>query len=511
MTWYLEAAATEELEGPNWTPPTIGNFLSAEKSRLKRLREADAFKQVAREAKEFHERNALKHGVHTNRGMAHLKAAMGYTREAAGRLQEMFAQGGDPAHMDELPPKAIIKANKAAMKFHQGQAQKAGLDSDVGHAHIAAMEHHGDILQKAKQLHQQTQQQQSQGQQPMQASAEGGPGSGRHKGVGRWSSSMHDKPDRQGYYKGVVTTHEHPTKGRVEVEYRGLEGSHGRVIVKDESGKKKFDGTPEDAKSFLRKNYGIRQKEASPGFSGKASPVPVPKKSEQPSEDIRQNKPPIGLNPQDANKPGAVRQLQQNETMGAHAGIIKAGGPGSGRHKGGGKSLLKHFRSFKSSGQNVRGEDREESREARIRSFEADAMDDIDYGKRTLPPKVSKQMGDDLIHRSPRTKRESQHVSPKDQEPTPQEGYVDKRYSGLKQGVEARDSWPEKQRRMHKKFARNTRESNRQRFPREAMVDLRDFYKKPERLQGWRGGVAFSPTVSQPAAESTGNFSVKEF
>jgi hypothetical protein len=92
------------------------------------------------------------------------------------------------------------------------------------------------------------------------------------------------------------------------------------------------------------------------------------------------------------------------------------------------------------------------------------------------------------------TTREAGHISPKDEE-----GYVDSRYSGLKNESESRKR-------------PRVRESNRHRFPREAEVDLQEFYTKPGRQQGWRGGVAFSPVMlERPAAESTGNFTLKEF
>jgi hypothetical protein len=73
------------------------------------------------------------------------------------------------------------------------------------------------------------------------------------------------------------------------------------------------------------------QGEAAFGHSGKQSPVPVPAKSQQPSEDIRQDKPAVPL-----------KKLQQ--TPGAHAGIMKAsaeGGPGSGPRSRSGKLTRK--------------------------------------------------------------------------------------------------------------------------------------------------------------------------
>ncbi len=162
MTWYPACAATPEDDGPNFDPPVMGSGLSVQ---VRRLREAEAFTTVSREAREFHERRARRYGVNTPRGLAHFKAAKAYTREG-GRLQEMFENGGE---IGELPPKAIMAVNKAAIAFHKGQAEKAGLDSDQGHAHIAAMEHHMDIHNKAKKQHQASKQQR----QPMQAAAPG--------------------------------------------------------------------------------------------------------------------------------------------------------------------------------------------------------------------------------------------------------------------------------------------------------------------------------------------------
>jgi hypothetical protein len=425
VTWYLEGAATEEGPGANWTPPTIGNFMAREGTCIRRLREADASRQVAREAKHFHEKQALKYGVHTGRGLAHFKASLGYTKEGAGRLQEMFEHGGDPSHLNELPPQAIMKANKAAMHFHQKQAEKAGLDSDLGHAHIAAMEQHADIHSKAKALHQQ-------------------------------AAVQQPKPSK---------------------------------IVKP---------APMQAS----------KKEALPGYSGKQSPVPVPKKSEQPSEDIRQNKPPIPLNPQDANKPGAVRQLQQNETMGAHAGIIKAA----------------------------------RKRERAIRNFAREGgRGPYDDQECTPPRKVRKQMGDDLLFRARRTgEAGNNYVAPRYDKSHP-EGFTDKRYSGLKNGVEGAEGGPgsgrhegsgagkflSKELRKRGMKSRDVpdvtsykKESKRRVNPRvmesnrdedePKLIDLREFYSKPSNAPGWRDGVTFSPGVPKVQQQESG-LVIKEF
>jgi len=76
----------------------------------------------------------------------------------------------------------------------------------------------------------------------------------------RYTPVTYDKPDREGYYKGTVKEYvpgANSKKPHIEVEYRGLEGSHGRVIVKV-NGIKKFDGTPEAAQTFLRREHGIK-------------------------------------------------------------------------------------------------------------------------------------------------------------------------------------------------------------------------------------------------------------
>lgn len=145
---YPACASTPEDDGPNFTPTTMFNAINPHN---KRLREAAAFSRVSRETADFHERKARSYGVDHPIGLAHFKAAKAYrSQESAGKLQEMFENGGE---VGELPPKAIMKANRAAMGFHKKQAEKAGLDSDEGHAHIAALEHHMDIFNKAKQQH----------------------------------------------------------------------------------------------------------------------------------------------------------------------------------------------------------------------------------------------------------------------------------------------------------------------------------------------------------------------
>lgn len=205
MTWFPQCATTAEEDGPNFEPPILGPAFSRGQ---KRLREAQAFSKVQREASEFHERKARKYGVDHPVGMAHFKAARAYrTTEAAGRLQEMFDQ-----NQSQIPPKAIHKAHKAAVGFHKKAAQKAGLDSPEGQAHVAALQHHLGIVNNAKQ----------------------------------------------------------------------------------------------------------QMKASVAGHSGKQSPVPVPKKSEQPNEDIRQNLPPQPLEQLQKQKREAINRF--GETRGPDAG-----------------------------------------------------------------------------------------------------------------------------------------------------------------------------------------------
>jgi hypothetical protein len=215
----LECASSPE-DGANWNPPSIGEFI---KSSNRRLREAAAFGKVANETRVFLERKAIKHGLDTNRGLAYFREANAY-REAGPRLQEMFDQQSDQTQQQGTPPKSMAKVHKAAMKFHKRAAEKAGIDTNTGQAHFAAMNHHINAYKQAKAAH---------------------------------------KASKQ-------------------------------------------------------------QDEAAFGHSSKQSPMPVPAKSQQPSEDIRQDKPAVPL-----------KKLQQ--THGAHAGMMRAsaeGGPGSGPRRG---------------------------------------------------------------------------------------------------------------------------------------------------------------------------------
>lgn len=140
----LACSGFEEGDGANFTPPTMGEFMK----RDKQLREARAGAAVIREARLFHEHNAMKHGIHTKRGNAHMKAARMFSREAGMSLQEKLESLD--TEMGKLDPKAIARASKDSIKFHQKAAQKAGLDTDLGHAHAAAMEHHMDRLNALK-------------------------------------------------------------------------------------------------------------------------------------------------------------------------------------------------------------------------------------------------------------------------------------------------------------------------------------------------------------------------
>lgn len=144
--------------------------------------------------------------------------------------------------------------------------------------------------------------------------------------------------------------------------------------------------------------------------------------------------------------------------------------------------------------------------------------DAIDEYHDNEPPGESKPIFGDRFMKDKGKESSSVHVSPKDQEPTPKEGYVDKRYTDMKSGVEARNGWPDKQRRMHRKLAKKSAprvmESNRQRFPREAAIDLKEFYGKstPERNSGngWKNGVSFTPTAPKAQNEEV-NLIIKEF
>lgn len=408
----LGCAGSDE-PGANYTPPTLSQFMKNQVDNNRRLREASAGRQVIQEARAFHLKQATKYGTHTGRGLAHFRASKMYTREG-GRLQEMFDQGGQDG---ELPPKAIMKANKAAMMFHKKQADKAGLDSDLGHAHVAAMEHHQDIFNKAKQMHKQAKSQQ----QPGMESAEGGPGSGPHKGGGS-HSEISNLQKRINHHVNLANN---SNDGRTQAK-------HDTIAEKLSLKLKRLGGK-------VPKGVDLSgHEEALPGHGSKQSPVPVPKKSEQPNNDIRDpNKPPVQLSPEDANK--QPRRLQQNESA--------EGGPGSGRHKGGGTIRItnpnkmaehhyakaKEYEQKRDSAFSQSAQDRyndkanehyakayraehygksDESRrrpslEARMRNFgrESNAQSRVEMGLGHGYPKgVGRQVEPDLVTRQPRTK-----------------------------------------------------------------------------------------------------------
>lgn len=153
MTYFPACAGSEE-EGPtNFTPPVTGSEVRLMESRRHRF---SVLEKLTRETAKFHETMALKHGLDSTRGLAHYRIAKAH-REAKTKLQEFIDDpkrqvGGDNSELGELDPKAIIAANTAAVKFHKQSADKAGLDTDEGHAHVAAMEHHADIIKQAQQL-----------------------------------------------------------------------------------------------------------------------------------------------------------------------------------------------------------------------------------------------------------------------------------------------------------------------------------------------------------------------
>ena len=131
MTWYPEAAATEEPGGANFAPVMSSRLMESVTSR------------VGRESQQFHEKMAQKLGVQTEAGRVHLRAARVY-REGKARFHE------DSDELGELPPKSIIAAHKAAVGFHKKAAEKTGLDTDEAHAHVAELERHLDVINKAK-------------------------------------------------------------------------------------------------------------------------------------------------------------------------------------------------------------------------------------------------------------------------------------------------------------------------------------------------------------------------
>jgi hypothetical protein len=514
----LACSGFDEGPGANFTPPTLGEFMKKREAETRILREARAGAIVTREARLFHERQARKHGINTSRGLAHFRASKMFTREAS-KLQEMFEQGG---HLDELPPKAVIKANKAAMMFHKKQAEKNGLDSDVGHAHVAAMEHHADIIKKAKA--------QGQQQQPQMEADEGGPGSGPRKGSGRARQAIKDDIRRDR-----------------DKEKERKEDMNARRNIADMQSRQKAH------QDWIK---GHPEREALPGYGGKQSPVPVPRKADMPNQDQKDpNKPPVNLNPADANK--QPRKLQQ--TAGAHAGLIRAGGPGSGpRPKGlekksygyrqavkDAKTALDNLNSKRDKFPNDHpavkmaqkqynnriSDVRAALKSHRKHSNEAREAERLDMGTGCDYPKgVGRQVEPYLVTRQPRTK-EAAEGGPGS---GPQSGKAQKRFDkayrdGIKSGYShekslrlANRAFDEKPRKMvtpfdditiHKGQHYKSKESRRPILesrrneddfddgtPRP--IDLKSIYQKPERTQGWKNSNVYSPAIPKFEKES---------
>jgi hypothetical protein len=143
MTRYPECAATDEGPGANYPSPTMGNFV------LQQLRESagNPFRACVRASAKFHTRMAGKYGVDSPRGMAHYKLAEAFGNPTT-RLQEFIMKHGE---FGNIPPKAVCKAHKDSIDYHKKEAEKAGLHTPMGHAHISAMAHHVDELNQAKQ------------------------------------------------------------------------------------------------------------------------------------------------------------------------------------------------------------------------------------------------------------------------------------------------------------------------------------------------------------------------
>lgn len=160
MTIYPACSATEE-EGPYFAPILSNHILPVGNARLRESgRRMSTIKKIARETSGFHMEAARRHGVDTARGLAHFRAAKAY-READSKLMEFFdSQGQQPGHgASQLDPKAQCDAHGEAVKFHKKMAEKHGLDSDQGHAHVALMEKHMDAIRGLKQNAKQQKQQ----------------------------------------------------------------------------------------------------------------------------------------------------------------------------------------------------------------------------------------------------------------------------------------------------------------------------------------------------------------
>lgn len=159
MTIYPQCAATEE-DGPQFDPILSNHVFPKQLARLREAgRKMTVFNKLSRETARFHEELARKHGVNTPRGLAHFKAAKAF-REPNGKLMEFFNQQPQQAGQPDqgLDPKAKMNMHSSAIKHHKKAAEKAGLDTDEGHAHVAMMEKHMDALRDAKNQHKQKKQ-----------------------------------------------------------------------------------------------------------------------------------------------------------------------------------------------------------------------------------------------------------------------------------------------------------------------------------------------------------------
>lgn len=151
MTTYPQCAATEE-DGPTCAPILSNHILPARQTRLRESgRRMSTIQKISRETSGFHMEAARRHGVNTHRGLAHFKAAKAY-KEADSKLMQYF-EGGDPGQDSgqQLDPKAQLQAHQEAVGFHKKMAEKHGLDSPQGSAHIHLMEKHMDSIRGLKQ------------------------------------------------------------------------------------------------------------------------------------------------------------------------------------------------------------------------------------------------------------------------------------------------------------------------------------------------------------------------
>jgi len=141
---YPQAAAPFEESGSNFISPTMGALISDQRKLTEANRRLAALDTASRESYTFHETRARRLGIDSPAGMAHLKAARAIR---AGRLSNLYEHGDE---IGELDPKAIMRANRDAVSWHKKRAEKHGLDSDIGHAHVAMLSDHLNAFNKAK-------------------------------------------------------------------------------------------------------------------------------------------------------------------------------------------------------------------------------------------------------------------------------------------------------------------------------------------------------------------------